>query len=464
MIRISDVKQVGGVKQAAKAIPAKALAVPKRPKRSGTSLKPADFADGSEAARTLDTLVEDAASARASAVHIEPRGTDIFVRYRIDGLLRPGKTILPPATRALIARVKLLANLDVEESRVPQDGRFQADTTKEHHLIRAAVVPVADGEKLVLHIVDESATTYDLSQLGFWGHSLHALQDGITQNHGLIIVSGPAGSGKTSTLYGLLQVVADPSLNIVTVEDSIEHRLASINQTPVNLKAGMTYAGALRAVLRQDPNVLMVSELREPETAGMALQAALSGRLVLAGMHTHDVASTLAHLVAMSMEPYLLASVVRTVVNQRLVRRLCTKCREPYKPVAGEFESACAACGLQPSEAISHLALLQKAAAAENAIEVGAKVISAGKVVRLWRANPGGCEACGGTGYKGRVAIAEVLTVSPHVQKLIFSTTSPAAIYGQAIAEGMVPLPMDGFVKALLGQTSVEEVLRVVTQ
>ena len=420
-----------------------------------------DFGDTSKAAHELIGVLEAGAASHASAVHIEPHGKIVQVRYRVDGLLRPGKEMAAPLG-ALAARVKSLANLDVTESRVPQDGRFDATLGGNRYAIRAALLPVADGEKVVLHIIDQAEAPHDLEQLGYWGTNLQALQDAVARPHGLVLVSGLAGSGKTATLYGLLHIVAKPTINVATVEDIIEHRITGINQTPVNLKAGMTYAGAMRAVLHQDPNVLMISELREPEATTIALQAALAGRLVIAGIHTGNVAEAVAHLIAMNAEPYLLASATRAVANQRLARRLCVDCRQTYKPTTDEIAGACQACGLEPDSALDHLTGLQKMASQELGIPTNA--MSGAKITQLWRAHPQGCTACGNTGYRGRIALTEVLTVSPAIQKLIFANAPAGVVYNQAIAEGMVPLPMDGLVKAVLGLTSLEEVLRVVTE
>lgn len=432
----------------------------KKPKAT-TAVGP-DFGDTSVAARELTDLLEAAAAAHASAIHIEPHGKEVNVRYRVDGMLRPGKAVQKASLAALVGRVKTLANLDAAEIRVPQDGRFDMTLGGNLYAVRAAVLPVADGEKIVLHLVDQASVPHDLEQLGYWGASLHALQDAISRPHGLILVSGPTGSGKTATMYGLLHIVAKPSVNVATVEDVIEHRVNGINQTPVNVKAGMTFAGALRAVLHQDPNVVMVSELREPEATQMALQAALAGRLVIAGMHTHNVAEATAHLVAMNAEPYLLASATKAIANQRLVRRLCQDCRQSYQPATEEITGALQASGLEPAGALSHLAELTKQASQE--LSISTKGVTDGHIATLWRANPAGCESCGHTGYKGRIALVEVLTVSPQVQKLIFANATPITLYDQAITEGMVPLPMDGLVKATLGVTSLDEILRVITE
>lgn len=457
---MSDVRRVKSVKQAAETASATVPAVPAR--RKHHELSESDFNDLSSAARDLQALLKDAVAQVATAVHIEPHGREVVVRYRVDGLLRPGKRLASKALPDLVARVKLLANLDVLEHRLPQDGRFDIETGGKRFSVRAALSPVADGEKIVLHVADVTLAPHDLSQLGFWGRGLATIQDALQTPRGLIIIGGPAGSGKTTTLYTLLHLVFNPAHSMATVEETIDRRLAEINQTPVNLRAGMTYASALRAVLRQDPNILMVSDVQEPESAAQTVQAALAGRLVFAGMHTPDVAASLAQLQAMRVEPYLLASTVKAIVNQRLVRRLCSDCRESYKPSTGEFEAACTACGLSPVGAVSHLAALEKQAATDSGITQPSQAVSGGRVVKLWRANPDGCDSCGHTGYKGRVALVEVLAMTPAMQKLVFSTSDPKALYDLAIADGTVPVPMDGFVKVALGETSMAEVLRAV--
>ena len=454
MIRISDVRPLGSGGGVAKRVVAKPTKAPVKTKSA--------IADDAPAAAVLAALLDDAVKAAATTVHVEPQGKDVRVRYRVDGLLRDGKEVKGVSVDTLAKRVKLLANLDVNEDRVPQDGRYEVAIAGKKFVVRSSLLPVADGEKIVLHLADQSNAPHDLERLGYWGHSLQALTDAIEHTHGLVVVGGPADAGKTATLYGLMHMAAHPTRNLATVEDAIEHRVPGLNQTPVNTKAGMTYASALRAVLQQDPNVVMVGELRDPETTGMTVHAALAGRLVVAGMATHDIAATVAHIVTMRIEPYLLASATRAVANQRLVRRLCQDCRESYKPAAEEFAAACAATGLNYDGALRHLTELEKTAAAELAIKTKGAVTD-GKVTKLWRAKQGGCDACGGTGYKGRVAIAEVLTMSPAIQKLVFSAAGPEALYDRAVAEGMVPLPLDGLVKAALGVTSLDEVLRVAT-
>jgi type IV pilus assembly protein PilB len=453
MIRISDVKPVvngGGTTKREVSKPKKALG----------ATKSVAIADQKSTA-ALESLLTDAAKNDAASVHIEPHDATVRVRYRVDGLLRDGKDMAAELLPALVAHVKNLANLDTDEDRVPQDGRYQTQIGDRKVVIRASILPVADGEKVVLHINDQAHEPHDLQRLGYWGHSLLALTDAAEQNQGLVLVGGPAGSGKSATMYALLHTVAHPTRNLAAVEDTIEHRIPGISQTPVNTKAGMTFASTVRAVLQQDPNVLMISDVHEPEVTGMAVQAALAGRLVVAGIAARDIAATVGHIVAMHVEPYLFASAGRAVVNQRLVRRLCTQCKESYKPPADAFAAACAATGLNVEGAVSHLEALEQAAAAEFGVKVKPGSVTKGTVTRLWRAKAGGCEACGGAGYKGRIVVVEVLTVSPAVQKLIFSHAPGDVLYDQAIKEGMVPLPLDGFVKAALGLTSLDEVVRV---
>jgi type IV pilus assembly protein PilB len=452
MIRISDVKPLGSGGGVAKRVVA-------QPKKAQVKPKSA-IVDGAPAKEALEGLFADAAHAGATSVHIEPHGDAVRVRYRVDGLLRDGKDFKEVSIAATARQIKVFANLDADEDRVPQDGRFETTIGDEKYIIRASLLPVADGEKIVLHVANQTNAPHDLERLGYWGHSLQAMTDAAEHAHGLILVGGPAAAGKSATLYGLLHMAAHPTRSLATVEETIEHRVAGVSQTPVNTKAGMTFATALRAVLQQDPNVLMVSDVQEPESAAATVRAALAGRLVIAGMMTHDIAATVSHVVAMGVEPYLLASSLRAVANQRLVRRLCVDCRESYGPTKEEFESACAAVGLHHDGALSHMAELEATAATELSVKVKTNAVQGGKVAQLWRAKEGGCVACGGTGYKGRVAIAEVMTVSPGIQKLIFSSATPDALYERAVAEGMMPLPLDGLVKAALGMTSVEEVIR----
>ncbi len=443
MIPISDVRKVSGGG-------AKTTPVLSKPKEQNA------FGDASPAAAMVTALLDDAVTAGASTVHIEPNHDLVHVRYRIDGLLHEGKPVPPGVLTNLTKRFKRLANVDIAETRLPQDGRFDATLQKHQYVVRVSLLPVADGEKIVAHIIEQSGAPHALEKLGYWGHALQVMQEITDSTRGLVLVGGPAGSGKTSTLYGLLGLALKPSLSATTVEDVIEHRVTGVTQTPVNAKGNMSFAGTLRAVLHQDPNIIMISDIREPDTASQTLHAALGGRLVLAGLQSRDIAASVAHLAAMHVEPYVLATAIRVVANQRLVRRLCTTCREKYTPSPSEFDAMCKAMGLPADDVRSHLTNLQSIAAADLDVPPAAL---AGSKMPLWRQNEKGCSNCGGRGYKGRMAIAEVMAVNPATQKLIMSSASGAVLYDQAIHEGMVPLPLDGLVKVVLGLTSAEEIL-----
>lgn len=468
MIRISDVRPVGGGRRTAQVKPAqdKAVSQPlaRKTAQSQVELTDEDIADDSPAAEAVQKLLESAIDANATTVHIEPRGRKVIVRYRIDGVLREAKPgIKPDSLTAIAARLKYVANLDPNESRIPQDGAYDAFVGKKVYSVRMSALPVADGEKIVLHIADPAASTDDLAKLGYWGQGLRTLREGLTHKHGLVLVGGPAGSGKTATLYAMLHAVSDPALNIMTVEDAVEHRLPDINQTHVNTRAGMTFADMLRAALKQDPNIIMVGELREPDAANQAVQSALAGRLVLAGMPSRDVAASLGYLAAMDIEPYLIASSARIVVSQRLVRKLCEKCKQEYIPTPEEVSAALAACGLKAASALKYAASQEQTAAKQLGVMFKSSVIKGTEITRLWRAKKDGCKACAGAGYKGRIVIGEVLPVTPAIQRLIFGASPAATLYTQAVTEGMVPLPIDGLVKTLLGITSLDEFVSIIT-
>lgn len=442
MIPISDVRKVSG---------GSPKNTPVKSKAKGLGV----FGDDSPAAAMAANLLEDAAKADATAIHIEPYADVVHVRYRIDGLLHEGKALPREALKNLIKRFKKLAHLSVSEVRLPQDGRFETVQKGATFIVRVNVLPVADGEKLVLHLSRQSGISHDLEKLGFWGQALQDLQEAATTPRGLILVGGPVGSGKSATLYALLGLAAKPTLSAATVEDTIQHKLAGVIQTPVNERARMSVASTLRAVLRQDPNIVMVSEIREPDTANQVAHAALGGHLLLAGVSSRDIAASVDQLVAMGVEPYALTTATRLIANQRLVRRLCQQCRLVYKPPSSEFGALCKALGLAAEEAKVHITNLQSIAASDLGVE---PATLGGSTLPLWRANPTGCDHCGGRGYKGRIALAEVLVVSAAVQKLIFSKATGRALYDQAMQDGMVPLPLDGLVKVVLGLTSTEEV------
>lgn len=441
MIPINDVQKVGG-----KGV--EHGATPKKPQ------KKALFADGSPMTKLATTVLTDAAIAGTSVVHIEPHHASWQIRYRIDGVLHKGKALSPDALLNLIVRLKALSGIDVNETRLAQQGRFDTILNSRPYLIRVNTLPIEGGEKLVVHLAEQSNEAPRLETLGYWGAALQTLQRATEAMRGLVLVGGPAGSGKTATLYGLLGIAVDPSLSATTVENIVEHRLTGVTHTPV--PAHESFAHTLRAVLNQDPNLILLSDIKDADTANQAMHAAL-GRMFVAGLQSTDLAASIAHLEAMGVPPYVLASSLRAIANQRLVRQLCQTCRQDYMPNSKEFDALCTAMGLGSHGARSHLTNLQSVAAAD----LKAKPVSfANGKLGLWRASEQGCDDCGGRGYKGRIVIAEVLDITPAVQALIMSHASGKALYDHAIQHGMVPLPLDGLVKVVLGLTSVEEVLQ----
>lgn len=422
-----------------------------------------DVAEDSPIAQTVNLLLEYAIRAGASDIHIEPREDYVQVRYRIDGILREANKLPRNVLAALVSRIKILSNLKIDERRVPQDGRFKVTVGGKMYAMRVSTLPITDGEKVVMRVLDESNKALTLEQLGYWGYSLNAINEAIKQPHGMILVTGPTGSGKSTSLYSTLTLLNSPTVNISTVEDPVEYRILGTNQTQVNPKAGMTFVAGLRALLRQDPNIIMVGEVRDGETADLAVQAALTGHLVFSTLHTNNAATCLPRLLDMGIEPFLIASTVRAVVGQRLVRRLCPKCKQQYKPEAHEIETIADMFKLKTKESLDNLAELE-----QNAIKGGIgndigedAAIKGTTITQLWRPKPEGCDNCGHSGYKGRMGIYEVLSNTVAVQKLITANATSNSIQDQAVADGMVTMQMDGLIKALRGQTSVEEILRV---
>src|SRR5258706_5749723 len=291
-----------------------------------------DLAENSPTAQTVNLLIEYAINAGASDIHVEPREDFVLIRYRIDGLLREVNKLPKRMLNAVVSRIKILSNLKIDEHRAPQDGRFKVALGGGLYALRVSTLPVADGEKVVMRILNESSKAASFDQLGFWGYALDTLKHAIVQPHGMILVTGPTGSGKSTTLFSVLTMLNTPNVNISTVEDPVEYRIPGVNQTQVNPIAGMTFTNGLRALLRQDPNIIMVGEIRDGEPAQLGVQAALTGHLVFSTLHTNNAATCLPRLLEMGIEPFLIASTVRAVVGQRLVRRLCNDCKEAYAP------------------------------------------------------------------------------------------------------------------------------------
>lgn len=427
-----------------------------------------DVAEDSPIAQTVNLVIEYAVKAGASDIHIEPRENYVSVRYRIDGVLKETNKLPKKVISALVSRIKILSNLKIDEKRAPQDGRFKISANGQIFALRVSTLPVVDGEKVVMRILNESSKALSLEELGYWGRSLDDIRAAIVQPHGMILVTGPTGSGKSTSLFSVLSMINSPTVNISTVEDPVEYRVSGTNQTQVNPVAGMTFANGLRALLRQDPNIIMVGEIRDGETAGLGVQAALTGHLVFSTLHTNNAATTLPRLLDMGIEPFLIASTVRAVVGQRLVRRLCMECRESVEPDEDMLKRISETFQIKDASDMSYIHGLE-AKALEGGIGKTNKGDSASdslstseeKINLIWKSHDGGCDACNKTGYRGRIGIYEVLRNSESIQKLIVANSTSENINQQAIKEGMVTMQLDGFIKALRGQTTIEEILRV---
>jgi len=431
-----------------------------------------DVAEDSPIAQTVNIIIEYGVKSGASDIHIEPRENEVVVRYRIDGLLREANKLPRKLLGALISRIKILSNLKIDEHRAPQDGRFKVNVNGQVYALRVSTLPILDGEKVAIRLLNESSKPQSFGELGFWGTALEDLQHAIVQPHGMVLVTGPTGSGKSTTLFSVLSSLNTPSVNISTVEDPIEYHVLGANQTQVNPVAGMTFGSGLRALLRQDPNIIMVGEIRDKETAELAVQAALTGHLVFSTLHTNNAATCLPRLLDMGVEPFLIASTVQVVIAQRLVRRLCADCRENFTPDPNALKQLEKSFGLHDNGGFKRIHQLE-ASALEGGIgkATDSKQSDADKpsstdttITRLWRPHDGGCENCNHSGYRGRIGIYEVLNNSDEIQKMIVGNSTSEDIQKAAIGAGMITMQLDGLVKALRGQTSVEEVLRVTTE
>ncbi len=420
----------------------------------------ADISEDSPVAQTINLLLEYAIRSSASDIHIEPREAFVQVRYRIDGVLNEVNRLPKNVLGSLISRIKILANLKIDERRVPQDGRFKIKVAGKQYALRVSTLPVSDGEKVVMRILDESNEAVTLESLGYWGKSLEIVNQSLTEPNGVILITGPTGSGKSTSLFSVLNILNTPDVNISTIEDPVEYKIPGVNQTQTNSKAGMTFASGLRALLRQDPNIIMVGEIRDAETANLGIQAALTGHLVFSTLHTNNASTTLPRLLDMGIEPFLIASTIRAVVGQRLVRRLCMTCREQHQPTAEDIEELKRTFHLGETglSVIHQLEVIAKSQKVGGDTELGTTETS---VSTLWKASVKGCDDCNKTGYKGRIGIYEVLGNSLNIQKLIISSATSNQIQAQSIAEGMITMQTDGLIKALRGQSTIEEVLRV---
>lgn len=397
--------------------------------------------------RIVDTLLRHAIVQGASDIHIEPMEEEVLVRYRIDGILHDAMTLPKVAAASIAARIKVLSNLKLDEKRLPQDGRFKMETEADRVSFRVSVLPTFFGEKIVMRLLRETGEGFTLEALGLHGENLERIEHALNQTTGIVLISGPTGSGKTTTLYTMLDILNKPDVNISTVEDPVEYQMKRINQTQVNPQIGFTFANGLRSLLRQDPDIIMVGEIRDNETASLAINAALTGHLVLSTIHTNSAAGAIPRLIDMDVEPFLLTSTIRVVVGQRLVRKLCDN-KEPYavdKTMRAKIAS---------EEAFNNAF---KALVDEKLVKKGATLDD----TAFYRPVPSDDSE---DGYKGRIGIHEVLAVSPAIREAILHSSAPDAIEAQAKKEGMLTMLEDGLYKAMRGITSLEEVLRAISE
>ncbi len=385
-------------------------------------------------ARIVSTILEFALKSRASDIHVEPEELKTRVRYRIDGILYEKLTLPKSIHEALISRIKILSEMKIDERRIPQDGRFNFKLGKDEVDLRVSTLPTANGEKVVIRLLKKTGGVPALAELGLRGPQYKDVEEAILKPYGIILVTGPTGSGKTTTLYSILSRLNKPTVNILTVEDPIEYQIPGLNQVQINPQAGLTFATGLRSFLRQDPNIILVGEIRDKETTQLAIQAALTGHLVFSTLHTNDSSTSIPRLVDLGGEPFLIASVLNASLAQRIVRKVCEFCKESYIPEQAVLQNIKEVLGdLFP----------------KSMLEKGVK-LARGK----------GCKECGDSGYYGRIAIFEVLKVTSAINKMIIQNTTSREIEAQARKEGLILMKQDGYLKALDGITTIEEVLR----
>ncbi|MDP3964771.1 MAG: GspE/PulE family protein [bacterium] len=391
-------------------------------------------------AKMVNVILEHAVEGKASDVHIEPLSEETRVRYRIDGILHTSLMLPKAVHSSIIARIKVLSDLKIDETRVPQDGRFRRRFEGGEVDFRVSTLPVVENEKVVMRILDTSSNVLKLESLGFWGKSLKTMEESINKPHGMFLITGPTGSGKSTTLYALLHLLNKESVNIVTLEDPVEYFQKGINQSQVNPEVGLTFARGLRSILRQDPDIIMVGEIRDGETAELAVHASLTGHIVLSTLHTNDAFGAVPRLIDMKIEPFLLTSSLNLVMAQRLVRRLCPHCKEQIS-LPKQYEE----------QVIRELSKLPR-----EALPKGIKI---DRPLTLFQGR--GCARCENSGYKGRVSIAEVLEITDSLKKIVLAGSDIDKIKEEFLKQGMHSMVQDGYVKALQGVTTVEEVMKV---
>ncbi len=391
--------------------------------------------------KIVDVILTNAIEANASDIHIEPSDNDVRVRYRIDGILHTSLRLPRSVLPAIVSRIKILSDLKIDEQRLPQDGRFHVDLDKAEIDLRVSTLPIMGGEKVVMRILDKSGAVPTLEQLGLRGTALNWVQENIKKSHGVFLITGPTGSGKSTTLYAILNILNSTSVNIVTLEDPVEYFIQGVNQSQINPDIGLTFASGLRSILRQDPNIIMVGEIRDEETAELAVHAALTGHLVFSTLHTNNSVGAIPRLTNMKIEPFLLSASINLVMAQRLIRKLCDHCKKivEISPVIKEEMEA-------------------------NIKGVPKEYIEGFDPNNLTMYAADGCEQCGHTGYKGRMAIFEVLPMEPNLQEMVFKETPAYKVYEEGLKMGMINMKQDGIIKVLRGETTMEEIARVTSE
>lgn len=426
----------------------------------GKLLSSADKFSDEQVSQTINMLVEHAVEHHASDIHIEPHERFVLVRYRINGTLR-GVHKLPIASQeAVTAQIKDLAHMRIDDTQIPQTGQYATLVGGEQFEVQVNTLPVLGGEKIVLHINRRLSKPLPLESLGFWGQDTKLVRDTLAHSHGLVLVAAPRRNGKTTTMHSMLQMLNIPAVSIATIESSIEYRLPGASQTQIRPQRGVTFFEGLQAALNQDPNIIMISSLPDKQTAGLAIQAAHGGHIVIAGLPADSASAALSHLRSLSDEPFLLATAVHTVVSQRLVRQLCVHCRERYIPSPEQVAEINKTFGISSTAAHRKVHELEQQAAIEG-IDANKHVnTTPQRIISLWRANEEGCERCNHSGFEDIIALVETLEVSPAIQKAVLEHAPASTIHSLALKNDFIPLGLDGLIKALRGQTTIAEVLR----
>lgn len=422
------------------------------------------FSD-SQVEDTLQLLVGHGVKHGANTIHIEPNGQFVLVRYRIDGALRGFHRLPLAASKLLTEKLKTLADLEPGHPGMPQEGHFTTETEGQPVYVRLSVMPVLGGERAVLHLIRHNSPVEELASLGFWGANIDTLHEVLARPQGLITVSGPKHSGKSTTLYGMLQLLHSPTHSLATIEEHHTHQLSGISQTYVHPKTGAGFAKTLQAVLQQDPNIILIGKLPDRETTELAIHAAATGHLLLAELYADDAVTSALHLRSMTNAPFLLATALRATISQRLVRMLCQHCRERYDLNDAKRQKLEKAFGITSSNARARVAELEQTAKRAGLSADDPLASSPTGITHVWRARKGGCEACDHTGYNGRLALTEVLQNNDAIQKKLLSqaTVTPADLHQLALRNNFIPMGLDGLIKALRGLTTVVDVLRAVS-